>query len=110
MMKVERKANLGAEFIQTQAVYDIELAKRFMTEVEHLGIPVLIGIAPFRTIAMMEWMTKHMPGIVVPEEIQARLRNAGEKRGEKGLCEENVDFFGNSYGISERRPRLKEYT
>ena len=94
ILKVERKVKLGADFIQTQAVYDVELAKRFMDGVAYLGKPVLIGIAPFKSIAMMEWMVKFVPGILVPEEIQTRLRKAKERGGKEEVYKENIDIFG----------------
>jgi 5,10-methylenetetrahydrofolate reductase len=94
IMKVERKIGLGADFIQTQAVYDIELARRFVNAVAHLGKPVLIGIAPFKSIAMMEWMVKFVPGILVPEEIQTRLRKAKERGGKEELHKQSIEIFG----------------
>jgi len=94
ILKVERKVKLGADFIQTQAVYDVELAKRFMDGVAYLGKPVLIGIAPFKSIAMMEWMVKFVPGILVPEEIQTRLRKAKERGGKEEVYKENIGIFG----------------
>ncbi|MEM2982036.1 MAG: methylenetetrahydrofolate reductase, partial [Candidatus Bathyarchaeia archaeon] len=69
IMKIERKVCLGADFIQTQAVYDLELAKRFLEETSKFNVPVIIGIAPFKSMSMMEWMVKNVPGIVVPEEL-----------------------------------------
>ena len=94
ILKVERKVKLGADFIQTQAVYDVELAKRFMDGVAYLGKPVLIGIAPFKSIAMMEWMVKFVPGILVPEEIQTQLRKAKERGGKEEVYKENIGIFG----------------
>ena len=72
----------------------MELAKRFMDSVAYLGKPVLIGIAPFKSIAMMEWMVKFVPGILVPEEIQTRLRKAKERGGKEEVYKENIDIFG----------------
>jgi len=94
ILKIERKVKLGAHFIQTQAVYDIGLAKKFMEAVSYLKIPVLIGIAPFKSIAMMEWMVKFVPGILVPEEIQDRLKQAKERGGKEAVYEDNIEIFG----------------
>jgi 5,10-methylenetetrahydrofolate reductase len=94
ILKIERKIKLGADFIQTQAVYDPELAKRFVKEVSHLNVPVLVGMAPFKSTGMMEWMVKYVPGILVPEEIQNRLRVAKEKGGKEAFLSENVEIFG----------------
>ncbi len=94
ILKIERKIKLGADFIQTQAVYDPELAKRFVKEVSHFNVPVLVGMAPFKSTGMMEWMVKNVPGILVPEEIQNRLRVAKEKGGKEAFLSENVEIFG----------------
>jgi len=95
ILKIERKVRLGADFVQTQAVYDVELAKRFMDAMSYLDIPVLIGIAPFKSLGMMEWMVKFVPGIVVPEEIQIRLKQAKERGGKEAVYKENIEIFGN---------------
>jgi len=94
ILKIEKKVELGAEFIQTQAVYDAELVKRFVKDVSHLGVPILVGIAPFKSMGMMDWMVKNVPGILVPEEIQNRLRVAREKGGKEVLLNENIEVFG----------------
>jgi 5,10-methylenetetrahydrofolate reductase len=94
ILKIEKKVKLGAEFVQTQCVYDIERAKRFMEAVSYLNIPVLIGVAPFKSIAMMKWMVKFVPGIYVPDEIQQRLYKAKEKGGKEAIFEENIEIFG----------------
>ncbi|HID17059.1 TPA: methylenetetrahydrofolate reductase [Candidatus Bathyarchaeota archaeon] len=94
ILKIERKVKLGVDFIQTQAVYDIEIAKRFMEAVSHLKVPVLIGVAPFKSVAMMEWMVKFVPGIVVPNWIQESVREAKRMGGKEAVYERNVEIFG----------------
>lgn len=94
ILKIERKVKLGAEFVQTQCVYDIERAKRFMEAMSYLDIPVLIGVAPFKSIAMMKWMVKFVPGIYVPDEIQQRLFEAKKRGGKEAIFEENIEIFG----------------
>lgn len=93
ILKIERKVKLGAEFIQTQCVYDVEQAKSFMKAMSYLKIPVLIGIAPFKSIAMMKWMVQFVPGIKVPEELQQRLRQAKQKGGKEAVFQENIEIF-----------------
>ena len=65
-----------------------------MDGVAHMGKPVLIGIAPFKSMAMMEWMVKFVPGILVPEEIQTRLKKAKERGGKEEVYKENIEIFG----------------
>ncbi len=94
ILKIERKVKLGVDFIQTQAVYDIELAKKFMDAIDYLKAPVLIGLAPFRSVGMLDWMVKYVPGISVPDEIQERVREADKKGGKPAVFDESVKIFG----------------
>ncbi len=92
IIKLERKVKIGAEFVQTQAVYDIEIAKRFLGETRHLDIPILIGVCPPRSYGMAKWMVANLPGIVIPDELMERFRRA-EARGKEALFQENVEIF-----------------
>jgi 5,10-methylenetetrahydrofolate reductase len=94
ILKIERKVKLGADFIQTQCVYSVEQAENFMKAAQGINIPILLGIAPFKSIAMMEWMAKFVPGVKVPPELQERLRKAKEKGGKEAVFQENVEIFG----------------
>ncbi len=93
LLKIERKVKLGVDFIQTQCVYGVEQAKRFLDAAGYLKTPVLIGVAPFKSMAMMKWMIKFVPGIKVPEDVEQRLRKAREK-GKEAFREVNVEIFG----------------
>jgi methylenetetrahydrofolate reductase (NADPH) len=93
ILKIERKIELGADFMQTQAVYDVDLMKEFVKQVSRLKVPVIVGIAPFKSRGMMDWMVKNVPGIVVPEDIQKSLLAAREKSREAFL-DENLKIFG----------------
>ncbi len=92
ILKIERKVRLGIDFIQTQCVYSLEQATRFLDASDYLKTPVLLGVAPFKSLAMLEWMIKYVPGIKVPEELEQRLRRAREKSKE-AFQEENIEVF-----------------
>ena len=93
LLKIERKVKLGVDFIQTQCVYSVEQAKRFADAAAYLKTPILFGVAPFKSMSMMKWMIKFVPGIMVPEDVERRLRRAKEKSKE-AFREENVEIFG----------------
>jgi len=93
LLKIERKVKLGVDFIQTQCVYSVEQAKRFADAAAYLKTPMLFGVAPFKSMGMMKWMIKFVPGIKVPEDVEQRLRKAKEKSKEAFL-EENIEIFG----------------
>ncbi len=91
-LKIERKVRLGIDFIQTQCIYSLEQATRFLDATAYLKTPVLLGVAPFKSLAMMDWMVKYVPGIKVPVELEQRLRRARE-RSKEAFQEENVEVF-----------------
>ena len=93
IIKLERKVNLGAEFVQTQVVYDIEIAKQFLKETAHIKAPILIGICPLKSTGMAKWMVKNMPGIVIPDEVMRKFE-AAEAKGKDALMQENIETFG----------------
>ena len=96
--KVERKINAGAEFIQTQIVFDVEMAKRFLKDLNS-SIPVLIGIFPCKSYRVAEFIANKIPGISVPKEYVDGLRgveclsNASESKNKIDAV--NVDYFSN---------------
>jgi len=94
LLKIERKVKLGVDFIQTQCVYSVEQAKNFLDAASYLNTPILIGIAPFKSVSMMKWMVKFVPGVKVPEEIQETIRKAKKTGGKQAVYEVNIDVFG----------------
>ncbi len=93
ILKIERKVKLGVDFIQTQCVYSVDQAKDFLDAASYLNTPILIGVAPFKSVSMMEWMVKFVPGIKVPEGIQERIRKAKATGGKEAVYETNIDIF-----------------
>ncbi len=93
LLKIERKVRMGVDFIQTQCVYDIEVAKNFLREAERFNVPVLIGMAPFKSVAMMKWFVKFVPGVHVPEELQERILKAKKRGGKEAVYEESIEMF-----------------
>ena len=69
---VKRKIDAGAQFLQTQAIYDPELLARF---VQALGsnVAILAGIIPLKSSKMAAWLNSNVPGIRVPPESIAEL-------------------------------------
>lgn len=80
LVKFETKVNAGAQFFQTQAIYDTENFKTFMQQVRKFKVKVLAGILLLRSAKMAQFLNANIPGISVPEEIIEELRAAGPKR------------------------------
>jgi 5,10-methylenetetrahydrofolate reductase len=79
--RLAKKVNAGANFIQTQLIYDIEAFKVFMQKVRELGLHektyILAGVGPLKSPGMARYMKDSVPGILVPDLILERMTNAG---------------------------------
>jgi len=76
--RTRQKAAAGADFIQTQPVFDVTRAKAFMDRIADLHIPVLLGIMPLKNVKLAEFMNRNVPGIRIPDEVIDRIRTAPE--------------------------------
>ena len=88
--KLRQKEEAGAQYIQTQGIFDLESLQRFLEAVDQAGIrvPIMAGIIPLKSAGMARFMNERVPGIAVPEEQIARLEAAaqeGKAKGVKGL-------------------------
>lgn len=80
MMKFEKKVNAGANFFQTQAIYDIDKFKEFMTGARKYPVKVLAGLVLLKSAGMANFMNKFVPGITVPQELIDELKEAGKEK------------------------------
>ena len=85
--KLRAKIEAGATFAQTQPVYDIAALERFFLREQSREIPVLIGLIPMRSHKQTLFFANEVPGIVVPNEIQRRMRLAHERSPEHEKAE-----------------------
>jgi methylenetetrahydrofolate reductase (NADPH) len=79
--RLMKKVNAGANFIQTQLIYDVEAFKTFMQKVRDLGLHertfILAGVGPLKSPGMARYMKESVPGILVPDEILERMTKVG---------------------------------
>ena len=87
IIKLEKKVEAGAQFVQTQAVYDPATFEKFMKRIAHLKIPVLVGIVVLKSAGMAKYMNRAVPGVQVPEAIIKEL-TAAPKDGLKKVSAE----------------------
>ena len=85
--KLKKKVAAGAQFIQTQGIFDMESLKSFMQQVRAAGItvPIMAGIIPLKTAGMAKFMNANVPGIQVPDWMIQRLEEAAAEGKEKGI-------------------------
>ncbi len=69
LLKMEKKIDQGAEFFQTQAVYDPKLFEAFVRRVEGFKVPVQLGLVIIKSPKMGKYMNEHVSGITVPEAL-----------------------------------------
>jgi methylenetetrahydrofolate reductase (NADPH) len=84
LIKMERKVKAGAQFFQTQAIYEPKTFEAFMKEAKKFGVPVLAGIVVLRSAAMAKFMNKNVAGIHVPDELIEEMDKA-ENKLQKGI-------------------------
>jgi 5,10-methylenetetrahydrofolate reductase len=78
LAKMRKKHRAGAEFFQTQAVYDPDVFKRFRDMTRDVGAPVLFGIVVLKSAGMADYMNENVAGVTVPEPLVARMKAAGK--------------------------------
>ena len=80
-LRLAKKVKAGANFIQTQLIYDIEAFKAFMTKVCELGLPekvyLLAGVGPLKSPTMARYMKDNVPGLRIPDQLIGRMEAAG---------------------------------
>jgi len=76
LIKFEKKVEAGAEFFQTQAIYDLENFGRFMEYARQFSVKVLAGIVLLSSARMAKYMTENVPGIFVPQNLIDELAAA----------------------------------
>jgi homocysteine S-methyltransferase len=85
--RFEQKLEAGAQFAMTQVLFDLSYLDAFL---ERLGgscpIPLLVGVFYVRSYSLALRLHNEVPGIVVPDHVQARLRDAGSDAAETGLA------------------------
>jgi len=89
-LRLAKKVAAGADFIQTQAVYDVDAFAGQMKVAGDLGlldkVKILAGVIPLKAVGMARYMQKNVPGVTVPEPLVERLKAAGkEKAAAEGI-------------------------
>jgi len=89
--RVESKYFAGAEFFQTQAIFDVERFSSFVNLVKDLPIKILAGIIPLKSPESAEFMNHAIPGIEIPDSMIEKLKDAGEGYSEEEALEKYME-------------------
>lgn len=98
--RLAKKIEAGADFIQTQCIYNMDRFREFMHVANEEGLTeqvyILAGVTPMKSIGMARYMKSKVPGMDVPDEIIDRLKGAGKGKvadeGIKIACEQVEEF------------------
>src|SRR5438034_8174850 len=71
--RFHRKVHTGAQWLQTQPVYDLAELDRFLEQAGGPPVPVIVGVLPLHSYRHAEFLHNEVPGITVPEQIRARI-------------------------------------
>jgi len=103
--KIRAKMEAGADFFQTQLVYEPERVAAFMSRLEAADLPalprLLIGVGPFKHLRMAEHMRDKVWGVTVPDHLIARMQQADDE-GETGMdiCVEVIQALQEIPGVA----------
>ena len=105
-LRLKKKIEAGADFIQTQYCFDVPRFETFMSRVCDLGLDervfILVGVGPLRSARAAEWIRTNVPGVVIPDEIIHRLKSVDPNRQRdegKKLCVEIIQQVREISGI-----------
>ena len=104
-IRLAKKAAAGADFIQTQCIYDMERFKEWMKRIRNRGlhekVKIMAGITPLKSLGMAKYMATGVAGITVPEAFLRRLAGADDP-AEEGIriCVEQIEQLRQEPGIA----------
>ena len=105
-LRLAKKIDAGADFIQTQYCFDIPRLQEYMKQVRDLGLHekafILVGVGPLRTERAAEFMRKNVPGVRIPDAVVERLAKTPKKQKReegKKICIELIQQIREIEGV-----------
>lgn len=105
--RLAKKIDAGADFVQTQCIYNMNRFREFMKQAVDMGLTercsILAGVTPMKSAGMANYMAKSVPGMDVPDDLIARLKGAGKgKAAEEGIkfALEQIQEFREMKGVA----------
>jgi len=104
--RLAKKVAAGAEFIQTQCIYNLDRFEEWMKQVVDRGlhekVAILAGMTPMKNVGMARYMKNRVPGMDVPDEVIKRLADTPkEKQAQEGIdiCVEAMERLKEVEGV-----------
>lgn len=86
VLRLAKKAKAGADFIQTQAVFDVARFSKWMEMVRdhqlHEQVSILAGLIPMKSAGMARYMKKYVAGLMIPDDLVKRMEGAEDAKEE----------------------------
>ncbi|MEE9201199.1 MAG: methylenetetrahydrofolate reductase [Candidatus Brocadiales bacterium] len=102
--RLGKKIAAGAEFFQTQLVYNVEKFAEWMKAVRDMGLHkeafILAGVSPLKSLGMARYMKKNVPGMDVPDEIIARMKEKNSKAEGIQICLDVIEQVRKIEGVA----------
>ncbi len=105
--RLAKKIEAGADFIQTQCIYNMEKFRDFMKRAVDMGLTekccILAGVTPMKSVGMANYMAKSVPGMDVPGDLIKRLKGAGKGQvAQEGIkfALEQIEEFQEMQGVA----------
>jgi len=105
VVRLAKKVKAGADFVQTQCIYDMERFREWMKQVcdrgLHEQVAILAGVTPLKSAGMARYMRDQVPGLSVPDALVERMKQA-EDGPEEGIriCIEQIEEFKEMTGVA----------
>lgn len=102
--RLAKKVAAGADFCQTQAIFDMDMFEKWMDEARSRGIDrkihILAGVIPMKSAGAARYMKNKVPGMIVPDRIIDRMKKAKDAK-EEGikLCVEQIEHLKTVRGV-----------
>jgi methylenetetrahydrofolate reductase (NADPH) len=105
-IKDQKKVNAGAQFFQTNLVFEPDRLDLWLEQLDKRDILnkvfILIGVAPLKSMKVAQYLHTNVPGVSMPEKIMKRMEKAGESASEEGvqIALEVIDSVKRKQGIN----------
>ncbi len=102
--RLAKKVAAGADFVQTQVIFDMDMFEKWMDDVRARGLDkkvhILAGVMPMKTAGAARYMKNKVPGMIVPDHIIERMKTAKDPK-EEGikLCIEQIEHLKTVKGV-----------
>lgn len=103
-LRLEKKVAAGAQFVQTQYCFDMDMFRNYMAAVRDAGthekVFILAGVGPLASARSAEWIRSNVPGIHIPDSVIRRLKGAdNEKEEGVRLCVDMINELREVEGV-----------